>query len=127
MRTWLGSILLVVLSTIALASGCGSNPEVVNGDQNPQAGASVGGSGSTGAGANGGGFVIGNDGGDSGAGNNNGCQSTCGDLNANCGYVTDKFCGGVIQCGDCPTGEFCGGDGPSRCGVGMSGVGGACS
>lgn len=25
-------------------------------------------------------------------------------------------CGGALSCGDCPAGEFCGGDGPNRCG-----------
>jgi len=126
MRTWFGSILFVVLATFAVASGCGSKPEVAKPPGGPELDASVGGaSGSTGAGANGGGFVIIGDGGD--AGTSSGCQSTCQDLNANCGYVTDTVCGGVIQCGRCGSGEFCGGDGPNRCGVGMSGDGGACS
>jgi hypothetical protein len=50
-------------------------------------------------------------------------------LNANCGFVTDTFCGGVVQCGSCSNGQFCGGDGPSRCGdgSGSGGEGGACS
>jgi len=127
MRTWFGSILFVVLATFAVASGCGSKPEVVNGGDNPDLDASVGGgsSGSTGTGANGGGLVLGADGGDGGMGS--GCQSSCEDLKANCGFVSDTICGGVVQCGTCPKGEFCGGDGPSRCGVGMSGEGGACS
>jgi len=124
MRTWLGSILFVVFSTFAVASGCGSSPEVVNGGKDPEGDASVGGSGGspTGTAANGGGFTIG-DGGEMG----NGCPSTCEDLNANCGFVTDSRCDTVIECGKCPSGEICGGDGPSRCGVGMSGEGGACS
>src|SRR6478609_9271769 len=47
MRTWFGSILFVVLATFAVASGCGSKPDVINhgGDLD----ASVGGS-STGGG-----------------------------------------------------------------------------
>jgi hypothetical protein len=127
MRTWFGSILFVVLATFAVASGCGSKPEVVSPPDDPGVDASVGGrSGSNGTGATGGGFVPIGDGGDAGTGNN-GCQSTCEDLDANCGFVTDTRCGGVIQCGTCAKGEFCGGDGPSRCGVGMSGEGGACS
>jgi len=127
MRTWLGSFLFVAFATFAVASGCGSKPEVANQPGGPDTDASVGGaSGSTGAGAKGGGFVIIGDGGDAGTGNN-GCQSTCAELNANCGFVTDTVCGGVVQCGTCAKGEFCGGDGPSRCGVGMSGEGGACS
>src|SRR6478609_4458268 len=121
MKPWLGSILFVVLATFAVASGCGSKPEVVNGGNGPDLDASVGGaSGSTGAGANGGGFDIVGDGGDSGEGNGNGCPSKCEDLNANCGYVSDTICGGVVKCGSCPTGQFCGGDGPSRCGDGSS-------
>ncbi|MEI9940165.1 MAG: hypothetical protein WDO69_23335 [Pseudomonadota bacterium] len=126
MRIRLGSILFVVLATFAIASGCGSKPEVASGGDNPEADASVGGSsGSNGTGANGGGFVIIGDGGDSGTNNNNGCPSTCNALNANCGFVTDSRCDTVIQCGKCPAGQICGGDGPSRCGVGMSGDGGA--
>ncbi|HEY3253375.1 MAG TPA: hypothetical protein VGJ91_05485, partial [Polyangiaceae bacterium] len=128
MRTWFGSILFVVLATFAVASGCGSKPEVVNGSGGPELDASVGGSsGFTGAGATGGGFNPVGDGGDSGTNGNN-CQSTCADLHANCGYVTDTICGGLIKCGECPKGQFCGGDGPSRCGDGTSGgEGGACS
>ena len=126
MRTWLGSILFVVLATFGVASGCGSKAEVVTDGEKPDIDASVGGgsSSNTGSGATGGGFVFG-DGGDAGTGN--GCQSTCEDLKANCGYVTDTICGGVIKCPACPKGEFCGGDGPNRCGIGMSGEGGACS
>jgi len=128
MKPWLGSFLFVVLATFAVASGCGSKPEVVNGV--PDLDASVGGnSGSTGAGATGGGFDIVGDGGDSGTGNGNGCPSKCEDLNANCGFVTDTLCGGLVKCGSCPAGQFCGGDGPSRCGDGSGegGAGGACS
>ncbi|HKO49736.1 MAG TPA: hypothetical protein VJV79_18530, partial [Polyangiaceae bacterium] len=124
MRTWLGSILFVVLATFAVASGCGGQPEVTNNE--PGLDASVGGSsGSTAAAGNGGRFVIDNDGGEAGT-NNNGCHSTCEELNANCGHVTDTICGGTIQCGECSKGQFCGGDGPSRCGTGMTGQGGAC-
>jgi len=127
MKTWFGSILFVILATFAVASGCGSKPEVANPGDNPDAGVGGGKGGSgNGTGATAGGFVPIGDAGDAGTGNN-GCQSTCDELDANCGYVTDTRCGGVIQCGDCPKGEFCGGDGPSRCGVGMSGEGGACS
>jgi hypothetical protein len=43
------------------------------------------------------------------------CPSTCAELNANCGAVTDTFCGGLIQCGACTTG-VCGGAAPSMCG-----------
>jgi hypothetical protein len=126
MRTWLGSILFVVFATFAVATGCGSKPEVINGN-GPDLDASVGGGGgSTTVGSNGGGFMFVGDGGDAGT-TSNGCQSTCADLKADCGYVTDTVCGGVIKCPDCPKGQFCGGDGPNRCGTGVSGEGGACS
>jgi hypothetical protein len=47
-----------------------------------------------------------------------GCTpSTCAQLNANCGPVTDPKCGGVIQCGTCPMGESCGNAGPNQCGT----------
>jgi len=127
MRTWLGSILFVVFAAFAVASGCGSNPEVVNGNSGGPNATGGGSSGSpTGTGGNGGGFVFGGDEGGEG-GMSNGCRSTCEEMNANCGFVTDTVCGGVIQCGECAKGQFCGGDGPNRCGVGVSGEGGACS
>jgi hypothetical protein len=43
-------------------------------------------------------------------------KPTCADLDANCGTVTDKKCGGVIMCGTCKTGEACGAGGtPNQC------------
>lgn len=128
MRSWFGAVLFVILGTFALASGCGGSPEVVNGPGGPDADASVGGSGGSGgndgSAAHGGLFF--GDGGD----NSLGCPSTCDQLNANCGFVTDTRCNGLIECGkSCPAGQICGGDGPSRCGVGTGagGEGGACS
>lgn len=42
---------------------------------------------------------------------------TCADLGVNCGAVTDKKCGGVIQCGSCEGGALCGANGhPNVCG-----------
>ena len=127
MRTWLGSILFVVLATFTVVSGCGSKPEVVHDSDGPSVGGSSVGSGGSdnSSSANGGGIFI-PEGGDPGT---NGCPSTCEDLKANCGFVADPRCHTGIECGDCPTGQFCGGDGPSRCGfgVGSGGEGGACS
>jgi len=41
---------------------------------------------------------------------------TCTAVNANCGAVADG-CGGILQCGNCPPGQTCGGGGmPNRCG-----------
>lgn len=46
-----------------------------------------------------------------------GCgKSTCASLGAQCGSAPDG-CGGVLQCGACPTGQLCGGGGPNRCGL----------
>ena len=127
MRTWLGSMLLLVVGAFAVASGCGTSagPKGSRPDTTAGASASLGGAdgkGGDGAGAVSGGFVLGN-----GGGNSDGCPSTCAQLNANCGFVTDARCTGVVQCGTCPDGQFCGGDGPSRCGTNGSGDGGACS
>jgi hypothetical protein len=48
-----------------------------------------------------------------------GCTpSTCAQLNANCGPVTDPVCGGVVDCGMCPAGQSCGAGGPNQCGMG---------
>ena len=46
------------------------------------------------------------------------CQAkTCGDQAIGCGPAGDG-CGNVIQCGNCPTGQTCGGGGiPSQCGA----------
>ncbi len=131
MRTWLGSILLLVSGTFAVTSGCSASSPNSGSHVTPAAGAESGGaSGSAGTvssnggnGASSGGFVIGN----SGTGNSDGCPSKCADLNANCGFVTDTKCGGVVECGTCADGQFCGGDGESRCGTNGNGEGGACS
>jgi hypothetical protein len=56
----------------------------------------------------------GGNGGNGGSGN---CTaSSCEDLNANCGFVTDTKCGGVVDCGSCDKGQTCGFGGPNRCG-----------
>lgn len=129
MRTWLGSILFVVVGSFALAAGCGGSPEVTNGGDNQDPDASVGGddgngNAGKGNGTGSGGLNLG-EGGDQGG---DGCPSSCEELKANCGFVTDEKCGGIVECGDsCPTGQFCGGDGPSRCGTGSNGEAGACS
>jgi hypothetical protein len=69
-----------------------------------------GGGAANGGGGQGGGIVV-PDGG--------GCvKPTCKGLNADCGDVTDTKCGGVVDCGMCPTGESCGLGGPNKCGKG---------
>jgi hypothetical protein len=57
-----------------------------------------------------------------------GCvRPTCAELGADCGAVTDTKCGGVIQCGDCPSGKACGAGGKANvCGTG-SPDGGTCA
>ena len=40
---------------------------------------------------------------------------TCADVGAACGLVPDG-CGAVVECGDCPDGELCGGGGANVCG-----------
>jgi hypothetical protein len=122
MRTWLGSILIIVSGAFAVVSGCGSNPDVASNGQQFAPDANISGTtgAGAGAGANGGSFNLG------ASGAPGDCvPSTCDELNANCGFVTDTKCGGVVQCGaSCPDGQVCGGDGPSRCGTGMSNTGG---
>jgi hypothetical protein len=46
----------------------------------------------------------------------NGCPATCEELKADCGFVTDTRCGGVVQCGKCTGTDECGGTDPNRCG-----------
>ncbi|MBI5533184.1 MAG: hypothetical protein HY898_10735 [Deltaproteobacteria bacterium] len=42
---------------------------------------------------------------------------SCTKLGATCGKAPDG-CGGVVSCGDCPSGSTCGGGGPNKCGIG---------
>ena len=45
--------------------------------------------------------------------------STCTELNANCGAVTDPKCGGIVMCGSCTAPDSCGGGGThNQCGNG---------
>jgi hypothetical protein len=49
-----------------------------------------------------------------------GCKpKTCQELGYECGPQSDG-CGTLIQCGQCPEGTFCGGGGPSKCGIGVT-------
>ncbi|MBI5535662.1 MAG: hypothetical protein HY898_23225 [Deltaproteobacteria bacterium] len=42
---------------------------------------------------------------------------TCAQLKAECGSAPDG-CGGKVSCGNCPSGQACGGGGPNQCGTG---------
>jgi len=45
-----------------------------------------------------------------------GCEvATCASSGADCGQMPDG-CGGVVDCGTCAAGEYCGANGPNRCG-----------
>jgi hypothetical protein len=120
MKAWLSSAVLIVLGSFAFASACG-NPNVVNTDGLNLPDGSVG----TGGSGTGGSFTLGN------GGDSNTCPSTCAALNADCGFVTDTRCGGVVDCTGhaCPAGEVCGGVEANRCGTGTGVVpdGGACT
>jgi hypothetical protein len=48
--------------------------------------------------------------------------TTCATFNANCGPVSNG-CGGLVECGTCPSTQFCGGAGPSQCGGSTTGTG----
>jgi hypothetical protein len=54
------------------------------------------------------------------------CPSTCVDLGANCGPVTDTKCGGVVDCGACAGGMVCGAVVPNVCGTGTPSDADAC-
>jgi hypothetical protein len=85
----------------------------------------TGGSGGTSTGSShtgsGGKAASGGNGGNGGGGimlPDSGCTpSTCQQLNANCGPVTDPLCGGVVDCGTCGAGEACGAVTPNQCGM----------
>jgi hypothetical protein len=60
----------------------------------------------------------GSEAGDDGGGGGGTCSPvTCGALGFTCGQTGDG-CGGVLDCGTCATGQYCGGGGFSRCGAG---------
>ena len=42
--------------------------------------------------------------------------TTCAAQSIECGPAGDG-CGNLIQCGTCPSGQFCGGGGPGKCGM----------
>src|SRR6478752_2223608 len=98
MRTWLGSLVFVVFGTLVAVPGCSGDPQV-NGDHDAinggtdGAGGTHNGTGNNGNGASSGSLVIGDGGNEA----TDGCPSSCEALNANCGFVTDERCGGVVQ------------------------------
>ncbi|MEI9952497.1 MAG: hypothetical protein WDO74_26840 [Pseudomonadota bacterium] len=112
MKAWLGSVLLVVTGALAVGAGCGK-PTVKNNPSRPDTGVggNSGSSGNTGVGGNSGTYVV-----DLGGGTGDGCPSSCDTLNANCGFVTDAKCGGVVMCGACTGTDVCGGTDANRCG-----------
>jgi hypothetical protein len=52
---------------------------------------------------------------DQSGGSPNCTPRTCSQQGANCGPVADG-CGGLLNCGSCPSGQVCGGGGASQCG-----------
>jgi hypothetical protein len=116
MGHWTGKSRLTVSFVAAVAAvwvGCGSNQQA-SVDGGPDA--TLGDSGKSGHGK-----------GDSGVpiklGSNDASSkcvpSTCKELKADCGAVTDPKCGGIVECGTCSGGKTCGGGGVhNQCGVG---------
>ncbi|MGA7121787.1 MAG: hypothetical protein WBY94_16895 [Polyangiaceae bacterium] len=69
--------------------------------------------------------IVGAEGGADGGAEGGSCMPlTCQAIGLNCGMNSDG-CGGTIDCGACPTGQFCGGGGFARCGTGVTPDGGA--
>src|SRR5438045_1115801 len=50
---------------------------------------------------------------------------TCAELGATCGQQGDG-CGQIIDCGSCPSPQFCGGNGANHCGLGATDGGSLC-
>ncbi|MBS2029685.1 MAG: hypothetical protein JST54_17430, partial [Deltaproteobacteria bacterium] len=119
------------LAALLVVSGCGSS-STTSGTSHPSSGA-AGASGTNGSSGHSSGNTTGSGTGNtsstngtttgSGTGTTGGQDGggcglrTCQSANANCGPIGDG-CGGIIQCGDCAGGDFCGGGGASRCGPG---------
>jgi hypothetical protein len=113
MKSWIRSLVICVVASVGAASACGI-PQIIReeykGDQKSKD------AGLPDAPPPGKPLVFGD------GGPTAGCPSTCDELNANCGFVTDTKCGGVVECKTtCKAGEVCGGGGPSRCGAGTAG------
>ena len=112
-------LLWVAMAGSALVSswiGCSSSGEAV-----------VGGAGGNSFAGSGGATTGGKTGGSGGNGGSGGSiidldagcvPSTCAELDANCGPVTDPKCGGLVDCGSCPSGQSCGNAGANKCGQG---------
>ena len=101
--------------TALILWGCGGEPSIGSGAVS-NAGSGNSGDGNTagkGGKSSGGGSGI-NVGKGGGSAN---CPSSCEELDANCGTVTDTKCGGVVKCGTCDVGQRCGAAGPNRCGT----------
>ena len=110
MKRWVRAVVMCVAGPIAVISACGV-PQIVREEEQAHRHKDAG---FVDSGAGGTPITIGDGGGMPG------CPSTCEELNANCGFVTDTKCGGVVECGTtCPAGEVCGGGGKNRCGTGM--------
>jgi hypothetical protein len=102
---------------LAVVAGCAAAAKKTGGGS----GASAAGGGTSTSTAQGGGAPDASDDGLNLGDTGDGCPSTCAALGADCGAVTDTKCGGVVQCGACPTGHTCGGGGkPNVCVVGSS-------
>ena len=117
MKAWLSSVLLLVMGAFVAASGCRKLATVTNNPPGLEASAAGssgngGAGGSSGSSGNGGGMIIVSVGG----GSPDGCPASCEELNANCGFVTDTRCGGVVKCGECTGTDVCGGTDSNRCG-----------
>jgi hypothetical protein len=122
--------LAVVLASAWLAGAWVSCSAAGNGDSGSHNSVGAGGSASTGSAQTGGGGKTAGGGGSSANGGNGGggilfpdagcTPSTCQELNATCGPVTDPKCGGLVDCGTCPAGQSCGNAGPNQCGAGSA-------
>ncbi|HSU42339.1 MAG TPA: hypothetical protein VLJ38_22310, partial [Polyangiaceae bacterium] len=122
MRSWVGSLVFVLGTALFGAAACGDAAVTRQPEKFGQHGG-TGGKSSGNSGASGGtGNVIHL--GDGGADGST-CPTSCAELDADCGFVTDTKCGGVVECGDCADGEVCGAETPSQCGKATSGSGGA--
>jgi hypothetical protein len=117
MRTWIGALFFCLGTALSVASGCGdaavTRPPNDFGQPGGESSTNTG--GTTGATGGTGSIRIGEGGSSSST-----CPTSCADLNADCGFVTDTLCGGVVQCGDCPNGQLCGASTPNQCGDGSS-------
>jgi len=113
---------LLLAGPVAVAASCGgTSPTQTDFTADGSIGGNDGSGSSSGGNNLGDGSLLGNDSPTGDGSNNTGCTpKTCQSAGYDCGMNGDG-CGGTLDCGSCPSPQYCGGGGYSKCGgVGLT-------